>query len=322
MAKIAIHIVFLLLPLAIWSQSYVGHIGKYPIHLQINTYVDDKDESKGKCDGYYFYDSKLINIPLSGVYNKEDVVLVDGYHYFEDSVESAGEVFTLKKKEDQLIGSIKLKEKTHKVVLNKTDKDPLETYRNQKLTFVKDSVSTYNDKQLVWFHEKWSKTQLFRLGNGFSKAQRAVFNPILDEIHLDDAKVMLECNSWFELSLVINLVNNNFVSFSKFYSVYCGGAHPSHGNNGYNFDLNKLTHVDAIETLYPNVDFFELLKKKYYDAEDIHQQDCEVFTQASNWEFKTWNLTSKGVMLTPSYPHAMTPCEDAYFLTYKELEKK
>lgn len=322
LVKILAHIGFLCLPLIIWSQSYVGHIGKYPIHLQINAYEDDEDKSKGEYSGYYFYDSKLINIPLRGEYHNEDIVLVAGYHYFEDKINDVEELFKLKKKENKLIGTVRIKENTYKVALIKTENDPIETFRNPKLSFLRDSVSNYNGKQLVWFHEKWSKTILFRLGNGFTKSQRDVFNPILDQMHLEDAKTMLDCNSWFELSYNINLVNNDFVSFSTFYSVYCGGAHPSHGNHGYNFDLNKLSHVKAIETVYPNVDFFELLKEKYDDEDDEHQQDCEVFTEPSNWEYKTWYLTPKGVMLTPSYPHAMTPCEEAYFLSYEEIEKK
>lgn len=316
-------IILLVFPVVIWSQSYVGHIDKYPIHLKLERYANDEDKTKGEFQGFYFYDSKLISIPLRGIFDNEHITLVDGYHYFEDEVDSANELFKLKKKGSQLVGSLKLKQKRYNVVLAKTEDDILENFRNPQLTFVKDSVVTYKDKQLVWFHEKWSKAPLFRLGNGFTKDQRAVFNPILDEVHMEDAKGMLDCNSWFELSFEINLVNDNFISFTKYYSVYCGGAHPSHGNVDYNFDLNTLNNVDRIETLYPNVDFFERLKTKYYnEEEEIQEEDCEVFVDENYWDYKTWNLTPEGVILTPSYPHAMTACEEPYFLSYKELKQE
>ena len=175
---------------------------------------------------------------------------------------------------------------------------------------------------MVWFHEKYSKLPLFRLGNGFTKEQRAVFNPILDAIHLTDAKDNLDCSSWFEISYDINLVNNKFISYLKYYSVYCGGAHPSHGNVGYTFNLETLEVVKNIETLYPNVDFFQKLKSKYQESEnDVQDEECETFVDDSYWQYKTWNLTSEGVLLIPSYPHVLGPCEESYFLSYSELTK-
>lgn len=314
--------VLLLFPLLTWSQSYVGHVGTIPIHFEIYADQDEDQPSKGRVDGYYFYNSKLINIPLRGVFNKEQFTIVDGYHYFEDTFEESDEVFRLKKVENQLVGSVTIKKKRYKVTLTETAEDPIEDFRNPKLTFIRDSISVYNDKQLVWLHEKYSNQKLFRLGNGFTSQQRAVFNPILDNLHLENAITGLDCNSWFEIGHTVNLVSAKYVSFTQHYSVYCGGAHPSHGAVSYNFDLNTLTNLDGIETLYPNLDFFKLLKEKYYDPEDEFQQECEVFTYEANWDYKQWNLTSEGVELTPSYPHAMTPCEESYFLSYEELLEK
>ncbi|WP_397364461.1 hypothetical protein [Olleya sp. R77988] len=314
-------IILLLFPIVAWSQAYAGYVGKIPIHLEISINENDDDPTKGRLDGCYFYDSKLISIPLSGVFDNDNYTMVDGYHYFEDSVNDADEVFNLQKNGNQLIGTLKLKEDTFKVVLTKTEEDPIDDYRDPKLTFIKDSVSTYQDKQLVWFHEKYSGAQLFRLGNGFTQQQRETFNLKLDSLHLEDATGALDCNSWFELSHTIHLVDSQFISFRKSYSVYCGGAHPSHGTVGYTFDLTTLKLIDTIETLYPEVDFFKLLKDKYQDETDEFQDECDVFTEASNWDYKQWNLTPKGVNLTPSYPHAMTACEDDYFLSYDEISK-
>ena len=310
-----------LFPILGWSQSYVGTIDRYPIHLEINNYKNDDDSDSGTLDGYYFYDSQLISIPLSGIYNRNTLTITDGYFYNEDSIEDADEFFQLKKEGQQLTGTVKLKEKTLQVVLTETQEKPLEDFRNPKLTFIKDSISNYNGKELVWFHEKYSKLPLFRLGNGFTKAQRNTFNPILDVNHLEDSKDKLNCNSWFDISYDINLVNDEFISYLQYYSIYCGGAHPSHGSADYNFNLQSLEVVEDIEALYPNVDFFQLLKNKYYNKEEEQQQECETFTDTSHWDYKNWNLTAKGVILIPQYPHAMTPCEEDYFVSYSDFIK-
>ncbi len=315
--------IIICLPIISWSQAYDGTIGNYPIHLEVNVYPHEKDSTAGELEGYYFYDSKLLSIPISGDFKKDKITLIDGYYFMPEKVIDADEVFELTKKGNQLVGNFKLKDKTYKVVLTETEQEPLEDFRNPKLTFIKDSIANYKDKQLVWFHEKYSKLPLFRLGNGFTKEQRAVFNPILDAIHLVDAKDNLDCSSWFEISYEINLVNDKFISYLKYYSVYCGGAHPSHGNVGYNFNLETLEVVDEIEALYPKVDFFQKLKSKYQESEnDVQDEECETFIDNSYWQYKTWSLTPKGIILIPNYPHAMTPCEEAYFLSYAELVKE
>lgn len=320
LGKLLRYIIITLLPIIGWSQSYVGTIGNYPIHLEVTSYPHEKDSTSGELGGYYFYDSKLISIPISGDFKKDKITLIDGYFFRPESVIDADEVFQLTKKGNQLVGHFKLKDKTYNVVLTETQQEPLEDFRNPKLTFIKDSIVKYKDKQLVWFHEKYSKLPLFRLGNGFTKAQRAKFNPILDAIHLEDAKDNLDCNSWFEISYHINLVNDKFISYLKYYSVYCGGAHPSHGNVAYNFNLKTLDVVKDIESLYPKVDFFQKLKDKYQHLEnDVQDEECETFVDDSYWTYKTWSLTAEGVLLIPNYPHAMSPCEDTYFLSYTEL---
>lgn len=322
LGKLLQHIVLLLVPIIGWSQNYVGTVGEFPIHLEIIAYPNEDDATSGEYEGFYFYDSKLISIPIGGSYKNDSVTLIDGYYYSPEKVMDADEVFELTIKGNQLIGTLKLKDVIYNVTLTETEQDIFEDFRNPKLTFIKDSIVSYKGKELVWFHEKYSKLPLFRLGNGFSKAQRAVFNPILDNIHLADAKDKLDCNSWFEISYNINLVNDNFISYLKYYSIYCGGAHPSHGNTGYNFNLKTLENIEDIETLYPNVDFFQKLKTKYHNTEDEHQQECETFVDNSFWVYKKWNLTSEGVILIPNYPHAMTPCVEEFFLNYSEFAKE
>jgi hypothetical protein len=100
-----------------------------------------------------------------------------------------------------------------------------------------------------------------------------------------------------------------------------GGAHPSHETMGYNFDYkNKIQLVDVSE-VYPNINYYKLLKKKYGDDTSL-QNECKYFTEGQQrWEYYSWVLTKEGITITPSSPHPMAPCDIGFMLTHKELQQ-
>ncbi|MCD8528926.1 MAG: hypothetical protein LRY27_02930 [Chitinophagales bacterium] len=52
-------------------------------------------------------------------------------------------------------------------------------------------------------------------------------------------------------------------------------------------------------------------------------KECEYFSEegsGSYWNYASWVLTETGATFIPDYPHAMTPCEDEFPITYKEIE--
>lgn len=291
-----------------YSQNYEGTIGHYRIFLEVDT-----DFDSNRSTGFYFYESSLQNIRLEGHHQNSELVVCERFSEEGDK----RELFRLKFNGDELNGTWQNGNTILNVHLTKTSRD-FEKYKLRKITFVRDSISAFGTKELVWFSEKYSKKTLFRLGNGFTKEQRAIFNSELDSMHTSYAQTFLECG-WANFSIVINLVSDRYVSFSEYSDVYCGGAHPNYNTGGYNFDLRDYRVLNDLTEIYPNLDYYSLLKEKYENDSDP-DSECEYFVEGNNyWEDIAWVITEEGIAITPSYPHAMTPCETAFLLTYEEL---
>lgn len=292
------------------SQTYEGTIGKYQIFLELDQVYDD-----GSVTASYFYKSQLKNITLEGTYDNSELIL---FEKFTD-VKDKSELFVLSIDNDTIYGIWQNNKHELKVELTKTAKD-IEAYRLENLEFVRDSISTYGKKELVWFTEKHSKKVLFRVGNGFTSSELVFMNQKLDAIHTDFATTGLLCG-WADMAIEIELVSNQYISFSEFSSIYCGGAHPNHNTEGYNFDYKNKVQLDKLTDIYPNLDHYQLLKKKYDNDSERHIE-CDYFSGKAQWEFYSWILTKEGVTITPSYSHAMAPCEEGFPLTYEELQQK
>lgn len=210
------------------AQTYEGTIGSYNIFSELDI---DYDDDRGTA--FYFYNSQLLNIQLEGNYNDSELILFEQY----STKEEQKEFFTLSINKDIILGTWQNNEKTLAVYLTKTTKN-IDEYKLKQLEFIRDNITKYNNKELVWITEKHSKKQLFRLGNGFTKLEREFMNPILDSIHTQNSIIGLDC-SWADFNIEIELISNQYISFSEYSSIYCGGEHPSHNIAGYNFDLKK-----------------------------------------------------------------------------------
>ncbi len=292
----------------LFSQQYEGVLGKYPVFLNL-----EADYEADYFSAYYFYKSSLQNIKLEGEYDGEFLYLYELFSDKEDKIE----LFKLKQTEGKLIGSWENKTTLLNVELTANNQD-LEKYKHERLAFSRDTITKVEGKEFVWIKERYTEPLLFRLGNGFSASQREYLNPILDEIQKRNALIDLECNG-LEYNPTIEFVSNTYLSFSVYSSVFCGGAHPSHGITGYNFDLVNKTRVTNFSEIYPNIDFFELLKTKHDGDSNLHNE-CDYFSDTSNWEDPVWFFTEDGVNIIPWFPHAMTACREEFLLTYEELE--
>lgn len=293
------------------AQTFEGTIGNHKIFLELDLDYDDN-----QATAFYFYNSHLKNIPLEGTFNNSELILFEKY----STEKEKKELFTLSIKKNTIIGIWENKGNKLNVKLSKTTKN-IDNFKLQKLEFVRDSVIKYGEKQLVWFTEKYSKKNLFRLGNGFSLSQRKFLNQKLDSIHTDYAFIGLECG-WADMNIEVELVSEKYISFNEYSSTYCGGAHPNYNILGYNFDLEQKLQLNKLTDLYPNLDHYKLLKKKYKDDERL-QSECGYFKDNKElWEYYSWVITKTGITITPSYPHAMTPCEISFSLNFDELESK
>ena len=292
------------------AQTYEGTIGKHNIFLEL-----DLDYNDNRVTAFYFYKSQLKNIILEGTYHDSKLSLFEKH----SKIEEGKELFTLTIENNKISGTWQNKDRLFKVELNETSKN-IEEYKLNKLKFIRDSITNHDEKELVWFTEKHSKKLLFRLGNGFTKPEREFMNPKLDSIHTTYATIGLEC-SWADIIIEIELISNQYISFSEYSSIYCGGAHPNHNISGYNFDLKNKLELDKLTDIYPTLNHYQLLKNKYDNDDDL-QIECEYFTDNEElWEYYSWVLTKDGVTITPSYPHAMTPCQTEFYLAHKELKQ-
>jgi hypothetical protein len=290
------------------AQTYEGKIGKHPMFLELDIDYDNK------VTAYYFYKSQLKNIDLEGTYDNSEITLFEKFSIEEEKKE----LFSLSIKKNSISGIWQNNKQELKVKLTQITTN-FEEFKRSKLEFIRDSVATFDKKELVWFTEKYSKKSLFRLGNGFTNSQREFLNKKLDSIHTNNAIIGLEC-SWADIHTEIELVSNQYISFSEHSNIYCGGAHPSYATLGYNFDYKNNLQLHKLTDIYPTLNHYQLLKDKY-DNNSEQQVQCEYFTQGEElWEYSSWVLTKEGVTVTPSFPHAMTPCETGFPLTYDELK--
>ncbi|AUP78750.1 hypothetical protein [Flavivirga eckloniae] len=303
-------LILLFISTIVYSQTYEGKIGEYDVFLEIDQFKDENIE------GVYFYGSRLKNIRLEGQKNDSQIIL---YQRFSEKSEKK-ELFELQVKGNHLVGTWKNGKKELKVNLIETEAD-FYALKKGKIKFIRDSVQKFKNKELVWFKEKYSNMSFFRLGNGFTKEQRLFFNQKLDTLHYSNAETFLDCD-YLETNLKIELISENYLCFTETSSSYCGGAHPNHGIKTFNYDLVKIKALKEISDVYPELDFYPVLKNKYQDDPDIDKQ-CDYFDSGydSWWKYSNWVLTERGIEITPSFPHAMTPCSVPFLLTYKEINK-
>ncbi len=334
-----------------------GTIGNYPIAMRISCFDDSS------CDTRYYYKKVLKDIVLDGTKKGNHVVLSTS-KYNETAVR---ETFDLQLQADQsftgtwISGSKKLPVKLSpievatiknpyrsvKEVSDEEDSDPYSYLRSSLLSFVRDSVSKYKNKELVWFHEKGSGVSFFRLGNGFSPVQLQKINPILDTLHIENAMNELSCSGpWgggIEFTIDVKYLDNNLIGFYVFASWSCGGAHPDFGGSGYllelhtgrRFDIDDILAFDASATTeeqsgfdkysaYHN-DFFApgltalMIKEHGFEAAKT-DEDCD-YTDPEIWKYPSWQFTETGIEFTPFFARAMRACEDPYPLPFSLLKQ-
>lgn len=292
-----------------FSQNYEGTIGPYPIYFQLDPSFSDQFRAS------YFYKSQLKNIKLEGDSSGNEILLWEKY----SSMSSSNEIFELQIQGPNLIGKWKSKNNTFDVKLFPSQLD-FDKLKEEQIQYLRDSIQKFATKEIVWFSEKYSKTSLFRLGNGFSKKQREFINPQLDSLQKFISLVYLECD-YLSSDMEIKLISDEYLCFMHTYSVFCGGAHLGHSLETFNFNLKNLSRINSLEEIYPNNKFLELLKIKYQDNEE-YEKECDYFSdlKSDHWIYMNWVLSEKGIYLIPSFPHAMTPGREPFLLLYQEIE--
>ena len=334
-----------------------GTVGSYPIAMRISCFEDSSCS-----DTRYYYKKVLKDIVLDGNRNGKHFTL----HTSEYNKEAVRETFDLQQQGDETftgswtsgnkklpvkLSSIKTAAihhpyKSAKEVGKEAVADAYEYLRSSLLSFVRDSVTKYKNKELVWLHEKGSGFSFFRLGNGFSTVQLQKINPLLEAIHLENAMNQLSCSSpWggsIDFTVDVSYLDNNLFAFHIFASWSCGGAHPDFGGNGYLIELNtgRQFDIDDILAFDTSVttearsgfdkysqyrsDFFApklmaLMSKVHGFEAPKSEEDCD-YTDVEIWDFPSWKFTPEGIEFTPIFGRVMRACENAYLLPFGQLQ--
>lgn len=287
------------------AETYKGRLGKYPIMLETQEYGASS----------YIYTRHYKRIFLRGDTGGVEVILSS----IPMSDEEPKETFDLYLHGEGLEGKWRRGNTTLPVKLAPT-KQTIAEYQRQHRQWVVTGRKKYAGLTLEQVKERHSGFSLFRLGDGFSQAQRDYLNPLLRKAQEDVVEDIEQCEL-ANYGAKVSLVNEHFLSYSISYENYCGGAHPNHGELMWVYDLQNLKRVNSPAELYPDADYLRLLQTKYGD--DLQGPECDYFSHVgSHWRYAQWRLTPEGLVIIPSFAHAMAPCEVPLKLSYDELAGK
>ena len=330
-----------------------GQIGKSKIYL-------DLDNSSDYLSATYFYQKSLKNILLEGTRKKDTIVLevnqedniVEKFELIKSSTNSFTGFWTNEKgdKFSVTLNSINFQE--YKINPRIKVENKLDLIKLNLIAFKQDSISQFQGKKILWFSEKHCDSRFFRLGDSFSEKTRALVNPILEKIHLENTLSQLNCTSRFdyntgngiEYTPNITFLNSNLFGFNVFSSWDCGGAHPDFGGMGYLIDLNngKSYSIDDILAFDKSVtnekkggfdafskyrtSFFapKLLalinERQHFKKPKEDDGECD-YTDLDSWNFPSWSYTQNGIEFTPYFYRAARSCEEPFLVPFAKLEK-
>lgn len=333
-----------LMPFIAHATVYQGRIGTSPVFLEISPPSADNGDSPS---GRYFYQSRLVDIPLKVETTNQGYVLKTLEEPWSnvDSIET----FTLKTKGKQIIGTWRNeKNKSNPVELNLM---PASTTMNnlkaQNLSFKKTKSENLFGEKVDWMKETHTEVAFPRL----NQTNDNMINQVLLKAQREAAMGFLEeCSG--EQNTKVAFVSEHLVSLSTFLYTYCkGAAHPNSGSYGnlfnrqtgleyqlsdvIQFQKNAPRKVDYADTdeykayeHYVDAVFAPTLQKliaaEHYTSTDgkIDKEmmgDCS-YDDVSNWDDVSWVYTDKGIEFTPYYPHAAAVCSVGFLVKWKALK--
>lgn len=335
-----------------------GTLGKSKIFMRIQIF---KNNHETNVNAIYFYQNSLKDITLDGKLDNSNFTF-----YFKPG-DAISEKFYLKKSSNNNFDGYWYDAKDKKLPVHlapvnfanyksnlklQFKDDKLNYVKFKFLEFKKTKITTYNNKEFIWYSEKHCDSDFFRLGSNFSDKNKNLVNPVLDEIHIQKTLIQLGCSSRFEYSkgkgiettATINFLDNNLLGFETFDSWDCGGAHPDFGSNGFLVDLNngKQYEIDDILAFDKSVTsgdsehnfeafskyrssyfapkLLALLTAEHHFTKPSDSDSCD-YTNTEYWDFVSWSYTEKGITFTPYFPRVDRPCEEPFLVSFENLKK-
>jgi hypothetical protein len=197
-----------------------------------------------------------------------------------------------------------------------------------------------NAKRVQWWLEPKSGVRYPRL-EGASK----VVNDTLAQAHYESANNGLQCQD-FEYDAKVALYSARVLSISATAYYDCGGAHPDGGPENFTLDLRtakelRLEDVYRFAPLPANLDLNsgtpyeayssyieargDLLDKLVLEqhksfTKNVGVECQELYERGDAFQFISWFLTPRGLVIQPSFPHVAAACEDDFELPYAKIK--
>lgn len=335
-----------------------GTIGKQPV-------VADFDfDSVAEVSGRYFNSKDLLDIKLSGTRESENALR------FETKPRAGGaaEHWRLERKGEELIGQLesgdgrKLPVRLRRIeeedvpeasdpVLEEMRKDDLFEYlRVSELKLTRGQTETFGGHRVQWWEEPRSKVRMVEVLSGYDAATLTRVNRILRTRQWETVSTHFYCmsspGSSSTVKTTLRLMDDRFVSISRFTEFACDGEPANSGDAVINFDVRNgedLTLEDVLwlgkgeppskrdsddgkrYRAYRSAErspwIVAALVKLYPDKMAADSETCN-YKQPSGWDKVTWSMTPQGLLVSPFLPRNVRSCEYPGWATipWKQVE--
>jgi len=325
------------------SEVYQGKVGRMPVVMTLDT------SSDGTVSGRYFYRKYRKDIPLSGKWEGKTLQLSELWDNSEPEkiamlLERSGNglqgTWAGKKPISVVLkvvdsSAIDIQDP---VLVSWRKRDLYELMRLEGLSLKPGKRESFQGYSLQWLQEPQSKIAYFRITSGLPAEQLGKLNHVLAERQWSEVASYFQCMSTpmggeFDQTVTPRFISPNLLSASIFTGYFCGGAHPDFGDSPLNINLatgEMLTLEDLLwvgsgapvkfdsRSYDPAASEY---KEKYLapwlvnefrrlypndmvpDAEECNYADPSV------WEYASWYMTEKGIVLDPSFPRVERSCE-------------
>jgi hypothetical protein len=310
-----------------------GTIGKYPIVMEIRAF----DSSLVEVN--YFYEKHRKTINLSGKLKREGGISASTMND-ESAAKSDVEKFELRSSGDVYTGLWSLDKKRLPVSLKVISINPLKNpygeldyVKNERkespfnyvlisgLLFNKDSVSTSNGYTIDWYTEKHLGIPMIQVRNDNNDPTIIILNTDLKEMALKSCIDASSCynpngEEEYEMTIQSVYIHEKIFSMNRCVTLYCGGAYPDTGCEGYNLDLTVNGQINIQDILFDSSEdsvfarrIVELFEELYPGRmkKELEESSCD-YAETYVWEHPNWYFTDKGLYLAPSFPHVMAVC--------------
>ncbi|MGF6112566.1 hypothetical protein [Pseudomonas frederiksbergensis] len=269
---------------------FTGTLGKMPIIMELETSNADN------ISGRYFYQKYRQDLVLSGIKDKETLVLDEGelydetaprpkihltiepHHLSGDWSNGQGKTLKIELVEAKLpaipVDTLPYLAKLH-------DTEPYEYLRLQGLKLKQGKTQTFNGYSLQWWSEPQTKTALFEIVSGYTTEARDRINQQLMERLWKEVVGYYGCLAGGRFTSSIQtitplLITPNVISVNVETEANCGGQHPDYSEAPINLDAKTGKSLTLEDVLWVGqgkpLHYEELNDEQTPDAREVYSE--------------------------------------------------